>query len=239
MEIKIFNSFEDLSSEVADIMVDLLLKKPDATICLASGNSPLLAYQLFTKKVKEANLDLSQATFIGLDEWIGIPPENPGSCHYFLQTYVFQPLNLSQSQIYLFDSMVVDLQNECNKVNKIVNKNGLDLIIVGVGLNGHIGFNEPGISVSLNAHLIDLDEVTQNVGQKYFEEKTEITKGITLGLNQFLNAKKAIMMANGDHKADIINKTVKEKYNENIPSTTMQIHKNSLLMIDNLAAKNL
>lgn len=239
MKVKIFNDFESLSLEVANEMIDLFVNNPTATLCLASGNSPVLAYQIFTKKIIESKLDLSQATFIGLDEWIGILPKNSGSCHYFLQTNVFQPLNLHDSQVYLFDSMAVNLQNECEKINKLVKEKGIDLIIVGVGMNGHIGFNEPGASINLNAHVIDLDEVTQSIGQKYFDQTTIINKGITLGLNQFLNAKKAIMMANGNHKADIIYKTVKITPDISIPSTIIQTHKNSILMIDKEAAKKL
>lgn len=239
MQTIIFENLEKLSEAVANEMLDLLAKKPASTICLASGNSPLLAYQLFVQKALQNSLDLSKTTFLGLDEWVGIPPENTGSCHYFLQTNVFQPLNLKKSQIYLFDAMADDLENECEKINELVNKNGLDLIIVGVGMNGHIGFNEPGVSAKLNAHVIDLDGVTQSVGQKYFEKTTPITKGITLGLNQFMNAKKAIMMANGDHKSEIIYKTVNIKPTENIPSTIIQTHKNSILMIDKAAAENL
>jgi glucosamine-6-phosphate isomerase len=239
MQTIIFEDLEKLSEAVANEILDLLSQKPDAAICLASGNSPLMAYQFFVKKVLESKLDLNKATFIELDEWIGIPPDNIGSCHYFLQTNVFQPLSLKKSQIYLFDALALDIENECTKMNAIVDKNGIDLIIVGIGMNGHIGFNEPGVSTKLNAHVIDLDEVTQAVGQKYFEKKTSITKGITLGLNQFMNAKKAIMMANGTHKAEIIHKTVNIKPTKNIPSTIIQNHKNSFLMIDKEAAKNL
>ena len=126
-------------------------------ICLASGQTPRLTCKLFAEKALQQKIDLSRITFIGLDEWVGIPPENEGSCHYFFQHKIFEPLHFSPVTDYLFNAMSANLEKECQKMDKVIaEKGGIDLMIVGIGMNGHIGFNEPGVSFDNYSHVIDL-----------------------------------------------------------------------------------
>jgi galactosamine-6-phosphate isomerase len=237
MEIKIYNNYETLSDATASAMLQLIQQKPNATICLASGHTPLLPCQVFVKKVKEQNIDISKVTFLGLDEWVGVPSTNEGSCHYFLYNTVFTPLNLKPHQIHVFDALANDLASECKKMdNVIAAKGGIDLMIVGIGMNGHIGFNEPEVSFTNYSHVIELDKTTIEVGQKYFPAATTLTKGITIGLRHLMDAKQVILIANGEKKAAIIKKTVEEKVSSQIPATIMQTHTNGIIMIDTAAA---
>ena len=233
METLIYKNYEELSEKVAEKMVLQILSKPDTIFCLASGNSTQLCYQIFVKKIIENSIDISKSTFIGLDEWIGILPSNSGSCHYFFSHHLFEPLQLVSSQIYLFDGMSKNLEMECEKMDKFIKqKGGLDFIIVGVGLNGHIAFNEPGVSFDYYSHIINLAEMTLNVGQKYFDVPTSLHQGITLGLKHFLESKTAILMADGIKKADIIQKTLEGKIDNKVPSTIIRKHKNAIVMLD-------
>jgi len=237
MQLEIYKDYKELSIHAADAMLDCVQKKPSAVICLASGDSPKLAYQLFVQKVLKTKTDISACTFIGLDEWVGIPPENEGSCHNFLHIYVFTPLQLSASQVYLFDALPNDLAEECNAMDDfIADKGGIDLMVVGVGMNGHIGFNEPGVSIDNYAHVIELDEITQSVGQKYFNEPVKINKGITLGLQYLLEAELVIMLANGFKKASVIKKALEDTISTDMPATIMRMHANSIIMTDEEAA---
>ncbi len=237
MEIKIYNNYETLATATANAMIALIQQKTNATICLASGHTPLLPCQVFVKKVKEQNIDISKVTFLGLDEWVGVPPANEGSCHYFLYNTVFTPLNLKPHQIHVFNSLSDDLAGECKKMdNSITAKGGIDLMIVGIGMNGHIGFNEPGVSFTNYSHVIELDETTVTVGQKYFSLATIISKGITIGLQHLMDAKQVILIANGEKKAAIIKKTIEEKVSDQIPATIMQTHTNGIIMIDTAVA---
>jgi glucosamine-6-phosphate isomerase len=187
--------------------------------------------------VKAENIDLSNVTFIGLDEWVGIPPDNEGSCHYFFQHELFQYLSLSKQQIYLFNGLTTELEQECSKMNTtILEKGGIDLMVVGIGMNGHIGFNEPGVSFDNYAHIIDLDATTTAVGQKYFKSATSLQKGITLGLKHLSEAKEVLLIANGLKKADIIKKTVEGEVTNLVPASIMQTHANGFIMIDKEAA---
>lgn len=238
MELKIFKDYEALSLAACEAIISVIKAKPDAVLCLATGQSPILTYELLVEKITANKIDISKITFIGLDEWVGIPPEVEGSCQHFLQTRLFKPLNVSASQTHLFNALAEDLENECSRMNNIIEaKGGIDLMLVGIGMNGHIGFNEPGVEIDNYTHVVELDETTKAVGQKkYFDKPVTIGKGITLGLQNFLEARFAIMIANGTKKAEIIKKAIEEPISTNVPATVMRMHKNSLLMIDEEAA---
>ncbi|MBL7730101.1 MAG: glucosamine-6-phosphate deaminase [Chitinophagaceae bacterium] len=237
MKVSVFTDYESLSGFVADEMNNQLLAKPNAVICVASGNSPKRCCELFTEKVKNNGTDISQFFFVGLDEWGGLGPATPGSCHYDFITRLFEPLQLPSSQYHVFNGLADDLQQECVLMDKIIaEKNGIDLMIVGIGMNGHIGFNEPGVDLNLLSHVIDLDETTKTVGQKYFTEKMELRKGITLGLGHLLNAKKVLLMANGSAKAEVIKKAAEGEVSSSFPASIMQQHPNGWLVVDEAAA---
>lgn len=237
MQLNIYKDYNELSAQAANEIIELIKIKPDAVLCLAAGDTPRLAYTLMAKKAGDEKIDFTRCSFIGLDEWVGIPPQNAGSCRYFLQTTIFTPMRIATAQINLFDAMSADLDKECVKMNtRILEKGVIDLMLVGVGMNGHIGFNEPGVLVSNNAHVIDLDEVTQSVGQKYFSEPVAIKKGITLGLNQLLQSKKAILMANGSKKATVIRRALEGEINTEMPASIIRKHTNGIVMIDEEAA---
>ena len=240
MKINVYKDYEAMSLSAADEIIKCIKNNPTAVICLASGDTPKLMCKLLVEKIASTGIDISQCTFIGLDEWVGIPPNNEGSCSYFFHSYLFEPLQLKKEQYYLFNAVSDDLQNECVQMNKFINKNnGSDIMIVGVGMNGHIGFNEPGVSLNNHAHVIELEEITQSVGQKYFNTSVEIDKGITLGLQNLLEAKKVIMIANGSKKAPVIKRAVEDEISTAFPATIMRMHSNGILMIDEDAASSI
>lgn len=240
MQIAILESAEKLACEAAEKIIDLVSRKPNAVLCLAGGETPRLTYQYLTGEAKKRNIDFSAVQWVSLDEWVGIPPSNAGSCHYFLQQTLFRPLNIHPSNIHFFDAMAADLSAECERINtKIKRWQGIDFILVGIGMNGHIGFNEPGVDATLSAHVIELDGITQQVGQKYFTENTQLQKGITLGISQFLQAGMAILIAAGANKAGIIKKAVEAPVSKWVPASYIQTHANAWVMIDAAAASAL
>ncbi|MBS1597937.1 MAG: glucosamine-6-phosphate deaminase [Bacteroidetes bacterium] len=240
MHLNIYKNYQDLSEHVADEIISLVKNKPDAVLCLATGDSPRLAYKLMVERVIKEKLDFSRCTFIALDEWVGLPPSNEGTCAYFLNAIIFSPLKIDAKQIHLFNALSNDLDKECSKMNRtIIDSGGIDLIIVGVGMNGHVGFNEPGVPTNYDAHVINLDEVTQSVGQKYFSGPVAIKQGITLGLNQFLHSKKAIMIASGLKKAPVMQQALEKEINIDMPASIIRKHMNGFVMIDEDAASAL
>lgn len=240
MTLSVYPDYESLSHHASDAIVEQVSRKPDTTLCLASGDTPRLTCRLTAEKAARVKTDFSRCTFIGLDEWVGIPPENEGSCRHFFETEVFAPLSITRDRIHLFDGMSIDLENECRVMDaSISQKGGIDLMVVGIGMNGHIGFNEPGISFDLYAHVVDLDEATRTVGQKYFRQKTELSKGITLGLKHLMEARRVILIANGARKAEVIRKALEEETTTTLPASIIRKHPNAHVMLDEGAASGL
>ncbi len=233
----IFDTPDMLAQSAAAKILDLVSKKPSAVICIASGDTPRLTNKHIVAGARARKIDFSRVQFISLDEWVGVPPSNSGSCYHFLHETIFEPLSVPVANIHFFHSTVCDLTAECERINMIITQlNGIDCMLVGVGMNGHIGFNEPGISPGLSAHVIELDPITQRVGQKYFSTTTLLQKGITLGLAQFMQSRMAILLATGSKKALVIKKALAERVSVSIPASLIQEHKNAFVMLDSEAA---
>jgi len=237
MKLLVFPDNRTLSQNAADEIIRLVRAKPTAVLCFASGDTPRLCYQLLVEKATTANVDFSAITFIGLDEWVGIPPSNEGSCHYFLDNLLLKHLNFSSSNIHLFDGLSANLGQECKKMDQLLEeKGGIDLMLVGVGMNGHIGFNEPGISFNNYSHVVELDNITASVGQKYFKEATSLKQGITLGLKHLSEAAKVLVLANGLKKAPVIKNALEGDISDKMPASIVRTHPNSEVMLDEEAA---
>lgn len=231
MNYHVFDDYEALSEHASEFILNYVRQKPTATICVASGETPLLTFQKIVAKAQPGDFD--QATFVGLDEWVGISPDNPGSCRSYIDGPLIKPLGIPAERVSFFDSLTDDLTAECNRVNEfIASRGGLDVIMVGIGMNGHLGLNEPGTSFETYAHVSDLEEVTASVGQKYFESNTPLTQGITVGLRHLLEAKVAIVIANGAKKKAIIERVLNEPVGENLPASALKLHANSYLWVD-------
>lgn len=241
MTTKIFPDYETLSRATADLIKNYIHQKPTSLVCIASGHTPVGVFKNLVSDVQSGKLDISHCTFLSLDEWIGIDPSDPGSCLSMLKKDFFDPLNIAETQIISFHVWANDLEEECNRINKLIeNAGGLDVMLAGVGTNGHIGMNEPGTSFYSYAHVGDLAEETKMVGQKYFTKATQLSKGITLGLCHLMEAKLPIVMASGERKAKIIHDALTlPQADESIPVSITQIIEQGYLMLDKEAASNL
>jgi glucosamine-6-phosphate isomerase len=239
MKLKIYKDYNELSAAAAAMIIDCVKEKPDALLCFATGHSPKLAYEMVADRAMKEKIDFSRCFMIGLDEWMGIGPDNTGSCHWFLHEYLFNSIKIDASQVHLFNAFTKNEEEECKKMNKLIATNGIDLMVVGVGMNGHIGLNEPGTSIDSLAHVAELEEITKTIGQKYFSGNTTINKGITVGLKQVMEAEMLLMLANGQSKAPVIKRAVEEKASTDFPASLIQQHKNGFLIIDSEAASEL
>lgn len=240
MNLRVFNNQTEASFQTALLLVDQITRKPDSVICLASGDSPRLAYELAAVLLRHSRMDGASWTLVGLDEWLGISPENPGSCHFFLRNHVIAPFGLSAGQYRLFNAHAQNPQQECAAMDAFLEtRGGIDLMVVGIGLNGHIGFNEPGTPADVYSHVIELDGVTQQVGQKYFTQETPLRQGITLGLRHLLEARAALLIATGDHKAAIIREALTGPVSSSVPASILRKHPNATILLDKAAAARL
>lgn len=237
MECRIFDDYDSLSEAAAELILQIVERKPEAVLCFATGNSPVGTYKALARLAKERGTDFSQCFCFGLDEWLGVPPEKSGSCHYLLIEQVFRPLGIKEEQTHLFNGMTTDVATECRIMNgEIEHAGGIDCMLVGIGLNGHIGFNEPGVDITLEAHDQELHGSTLSSGQLYFNEPTAISKGITMGMAQVMKARCLLMLANGNSKAAIIQKACEGPVSNEVPASYIQQHRHAVLMIDKDAA---
>ena len=234
MEIKVFEDHKALSKAVAEHILSLIKDKPSATIVLTSGDTPRQSYDMLAQISKTE--EFKDVLIIGLDEWVGIPAENEGSCQYIVSKHLLNPLGISALNYTFFNATAADLTKECERIDSLIAaRGGLDLMLVGVGLNGHIGLNEPGSSFDAGCQITDLAPITVEIGQKYFSTATPLTKGITIGLGHLLKAKEAILMASGLGKAPILQRIQNEEISEELPASVFKLHPNGKIWIDKAA----
>lgn len=240
MNIHKYSTYDALSTAVADIVVQQVQQRPDSLICFPSGESPTGMLRHLVKYAEENKVDFSSTHFVALDEWVGMDKNNEGSCSYYLNKHFFSQLDLSPTQVRFFDATANDLDKECQKMNDYIGRyGGLDMMIVGIGMNGHIGLNEPGTDFETYAHHSGLDTVTIDVAQKYFHQQTHLTKGITLGLRHLSEAKIPVLIASSTKKADIIKQALTGEVNTDLPASIFQTLPNAQIFLDDAAAGEL
>ncbi|WP_221390598.1 glucosamine-6-phosphate deaminase [Dyadobacter sp. NIV53] len=237
-KISIYNDYTTLSQAAANQVIALLRQKPTAVICLPSGSTPLGLFQELVAAHISGETDFTKCTFIGLDEWIGLGANDDGSCRDLLDKDFLLPIGFREDQITFFDGLAKDPQTECERVNDAIAKaGGLDLIILGVGMNGHLALNEPGTAFDTYAHVSELDTITKEVGQKYFNQATELKLGITVGIRHILEAKKAILIASGKAKAPVIQRALSLPVTTDFPASILQEHSDSEFILDKEAGE--
>ena len=237
MELFIYDTYEKMSAEAAKKVMRIISLKRKTVLSPASGDSPKGLYSEFVSIIKKNKTDISDLWFIGLDEWLGMNGEDEGSCRFYLDQQLFNPLQIDKNKISFFDGKAPFPWEECRKIDDfILGLNGIDLAIVGLGMNGHVGMNEPGVSPALHSHVAEIDPVTQQVGQKYFKEKKEISGGLTLGIANLMEAKNVMLVVNGSKKALILKQVLEEDISEKLPASFLRNHPNFSVYADAEAA---
>lgn len=225
MELFVYDNYEMMSKEAAKKVTQFINSNTKTTLCTASGDSPKGLYKELIAQIQKNKLDVTGLHFIALDEWLGMNGDDEGSCRFHLDEQLFNPLKINENKIIFFNGRVNDPKEECERIdNRILELNGIDLAIVGLGMNGHVGMNEPGTSPSLHSHVAKIDPITQQVGQKYFKEKKEIASGLTLGIANLMEAKNIMLVVNGRKKAEILKQVLKEEISEKFPASFLRNH---------------
>jgi 6-phosphogluconolactonase/glucosamine-6-phosphate isomerase/deaminase len=202
MKTLVFESPEAAAAHAADTLASILGAKPGALLCLAAGHSSLP----FFDAVIARGLDFSQARFVGLDEWLDIPPDTPGSCTSFMRDNFFSRAGIREDQLCLFDPLTGDTAEECRRVEgQIARWGGIDYLLLGMGMNGHLALNEPGADFAEGARAVPLSRTTLEAAPKYFPAgMPPITRGITLGIANILAARHIQLLVSGAGKREIV-----------------------------------
>jgi len=229
-----------MSRAAADLVIGQVKGKPGSLICFPSGESPAGMFKYLVEDVQAGRVDLSKCYFVGLDEWVGLGKDDDGSCTKFLYEHFFIPLQVDMTRVKFFDAKAANLDAACRDMDTFIKLHGpLDMMIVGIGMNGHIGLNEPGTDFNLYSHHAPLAQVTVEVGQKYFKQQTKLTEGITLGLKHLQEAKTAVLLAAGAKKAGIIKQALDGDISQHVPASIFQTLPSSVVLLDEGAASGL
>lgn len=238
MKVIIKESYEAISKQTADELIEVMSMYERPLLSPASGSSPLGLYKELVERYQQKKFDHSNWLFVGLDEWVGIGAETEGSCRYRMNHDLFFPMNVREEAICFFDGKAKNLSEDCVRVENFIQQHyGIDVVILGVGMNGHAGLNEPGTPSSMRAHVTVVEPITQTVAQKYFPEHKQLSQGITLGIANLLEAKHLFILINGAHKAEITKKVIEGEISEQVPTTLLRNHKDVRFFLDADAAK--
>lgn len=241
MNIHIFKSYEDLSKKAAEIIKSQIEIKYNSVIGFATGSTPLGTYKELINMYKEG-LDFGSITTFNLDEYYGLPSSDVNSYHYFMYNNLFNHINVDKEKIHIPDGESQDVQKFCRDYEQsIAEAGGIDLQILGIGKNGHIGFNEPDDNMDVPTHLTGLTEDTINVNSRFFASIDQVPKqAITMGLGTIMRSKRIILLASGEDKAEIIEKMLKSPVvTTNIPASFLFLHNNVDILVDEKAASKL
>ncbi|HPA94061.1 MAG TPA: glucosamine-6-phosphate deaminase [Petrotogaceae bacterium] len=238
MKILVCKDYEELSRKSAEIIVSQVNQKKDSVLGLATGGTPVGMYQELVKSYREGKVDFGKVITFNLDEYYGVDPKNVNSYHYYMNTNFFDHVNIDRKSINIPNGMSKDIEKECREYDeKIQSLGGIDLQILGVGLNGHIGFNEPARELMSTTHITDLTKETINANARFFEDISQVpTKAITVGMATILRSKKIVVLINGKNKSKIFEKITGKKITTQIPATLLQLHPDVTIVVDEQAA---
>jgi len=220
------DSYDKLSRMAAELIAAQVIIKPDCVLGLATGSSPLGTYANLAKKCADGDVDFSSVTSVNLDEYAGLDGTNDQSYRYFMDTNLFSKINICPEKTHVPNGCADDLASEGARYDELIaGLGGIDLQLLGIGLDGHIGFNEPDEFFTKETHEVELDPSTIEANARFFASKDDVpTKAITMGMMSIMQAKKILLIANGANKKDIIDKAFNGPITPKVPASILQLH---------------
>lgn len=220
------NNYDELSSKAAAIICAQVVLKPNCVLGLATGSSPLGTYAKMIEKYENGEVDFSKVSSINLDEYVGLDGSNDQSYRYFMNTNLFTKINIDLSKTNVPNGCAADLKKECEAYDELIAQSGgIDLQLLGIGLDGHIGFNEPDKYFEKATHEVELDPSTIEANARFFESEADVPrKAVTMGMGGIMSAKKVLLIANGANKKEIIEKAFFGPITPEVPASILQLH---------------
>jgi len=223
--------YDKLSDYTAEMMIQCIKEKPNALICLASGGSPEKAYRLFAQRVQNENTDISKARFLKLDEWLGVDGSDPSTCEFYIQSLLIKPLNIQDDRYISFNSNSSP-EKECERISEYLQKNGpIDLCILGMGKNGHIGLNEPADILEPYTHIATLQAKTKT-HELLTHTSSKLDKGLTIGMQNIIASNKVLFLVSGSEKEDAWEQFKQGLITPQVPCSFIWLHKNVICAVD-------
>jgi glucosamine-6-phosphate deaminase len=240
MKLIICADYQEMSRKAAEEAARIVSGAGEHLVSFPGGDTPLGMVGEFVRLVNSGSADISRTRYVQLDEWVGLGEEDKGSCAWFNRVNLLDKLENPFLEYHLINGKAADSKGECARLNAFIDRYGpLDLSVLGIGLNGHLGFNEEGVDFENNAHIIPLSETTKRVMGKYFDRQFPLEYGITQGIKQIMAAKNIILIANGAHKSSILKKGFAGPITNAVPASVLQRHGNCTVIADAEAAAEL
>lgn len=238
MLVEVFNDYEEMSRRAARHVAAAIRQKPDLVLGLATGSTPVGLYRELVRLFRKGELDFSRVTTFNLDEYYGLSASHEQSYHYFMQEHLFRHVNVALERIHIPDGQATDIQAECARYEQLLAEAGwVDLQILGIGGNGHIGFNEPGTDFGASTHLIELAPATIQANARFFKSPEDVPRrAISMGIKTIMRSREIILLASGRDKAEAIRAAIEGPVTNQVPASVLQLHPNVRVMIDQAAA---
>ena len=237
MKIYRTKDYEEMSKKAAHIIAAQIVLKPDCVLGLATGSTPVGTYKNLVEWYKNGDLDFSTLSSCNLDEYRGLSPENDQSYRYFMNTNLFDHVNIRKDHTFVPDGQEADSNKACQMYEQIIQDlGGIDLQLLGLGHNGHIGFNEPAEEFPKITHCVDLTESTIQANKRFFEKESDVPRqAYTMGIGTIMSAKKILVVVSGEDKAEILNKIINGPITPQVPASILQLHPDVTIVADNAA----
>lgn len=237
MKIYVGKDYKDMSRKAANIISAQVIMKPNCVLGLATGSTPIGTYQQLIEWYRKGDLDFSEVTSINLDEYKGLSGDNDQSYRYFMNTNFFDHINIRPEHTFVPDGLEPDSKKACADYNGIIHGcGGIDLQLLGLGHNGHIGFNEPGAAFEKETHCVDLTETTIQANARFFESIELVPRqAYTMGIKSIMQARKILVVVNGAGKADIVKQAFFGPVTPQVPASILQLHNDVTLVGDEAA----
>lgn len=242
MDFIIVENDEKMSLAAAEEVARTVQRHPDCVLGLATGSTPMRMYDQLVRMFEADQIDFSQVKTFNLDEYVGLSIDHPRSYHVYMQDFLFSKVNISSEHIFIPDGTALNLHKECEKYEEAIHREGgIDLQILGLGVNGHIGFNEPGSDPKGITSVVQLAESTIQVNSRFFDSYAKVPKqAITVGIGTILNhCKRILLLASGEEKARAVKHMVTQQPNMANPASYLNSHKNVTVIVDKLAAQHI
>ena len=229
--------YQDMSRKAANIISAQIIMKPDCVLGLATGSTPIGTYRQLVEWYKKGDLDFSKVTSVNLDEYKGLSGDNDQSYRYFMNTNLFDHVNIDKEKTFVPNGLEEDSEKACADYNEIIRRvGGIDMQLLGIGGNGHIGFNEPGEAFERETHCIDLTESTIQANARFFASMDDVPKqAYTMGIKNIMSAKKILLVATGENKAEALYQSLYGKITPNMPASILQLHNDVTVVADEAA----
>ncbi|MBS5545057.1 MAG: glucosamine-6-phosphate deaminase [Lachnospiraceae bacterium] len=226
--------YRDMSRKAANVISAQMILKPDCVLGLATGSTPIGVYEQLVDWYQKGDLDFSQVKTVNLDEYRGLAPDREQSYHYFMDRHLFSRVNINRSHIHIPDGMNEDWQEECGRYEQMIEElGGIDLQILGLGHNGHIGFNEPDSQFAPLTRRVDLTESTIEANRRFFSEGESVPRqAYTMGIKAIMSARKILLLVSGADKADILKKVMEGPITPQVPASILQLHPDVTVIAD-------